>query len=117
VDDVAAMRVQEYAQVYDQLLGAAARLDVLRRLEGGGGEVDAHATAAMHAAAFDATILRSVIPDAPPTGLRHDSERLLHLAAAWREAALDPGEFIPPRPDLRLVRSSEPAREPPTGDQ
>ena len=83
----------------------------------GGGEVDAHATAAMHAAAFAATILRSVIPDAPPTGLRHDSERLLHLVAAWREVALDPGEFIPPRPDLRLVRSSEPAREPPTGDQ
>ncbi|MFF8271391.1 hypothetical protein ACF059_28960 [Streptomyces sp. NPDC016562] len=43
------------------------------------------------------------IPNTPPLGFRQDSERLLQLAADWREAALELGEFAPPRPTLRLV--------------
>ncbi|GHI10318.1 hypothetical protein AQI88_41905 [Streptomyces cellostaticus] len=113
MDDLATLRAQEYAKLYDELLGTVARLDKLRRLESGG-SVDAHATAAMHAVAFAATILWPTIPNTPPPGFRHDSERLLHLAANWREAALEIGEFAPPRPALRLVRDSEPSEEHPT---
>ncbi|WP_197708784.1 hypothetical protein [Streptomyces sp. 2323.1] len=40
---------------------------------------------------------------------RHDSERLLQLAANWREAALELGEFAPPRPTLRLVHITTPS--------
>ncbi|PVC81767.1 hypothetical protein [Streptomyces sp. CS014] len=39
----------------------------------------------------------------PPPGYRHDSERLRQLAANWREAALELGEFAPQRPTLRLI--------------
>ncbi|MCZ4098924.1 hypothetical protein G3I60_39640 [Streptomyces sp. SID13666] len=101
MDDLATVRAQEYAKVYDELLAAAARLDMLRRLEGG--SIDAHATAAMHGLRFAATILWPAVPNTPPPGYRHDSERLLQLAANWREAALELGEFAPPRPALRLV--------------
>lgn len=106
VDDLATVGAQEYAKVYDELLAAAARLDVLRRLEGGG--VDPHATAAMHALRFAATILWPTVPNTPPPGYRHDSERLLQLAANWREAALELGEFAPPPPVLRLVSDTAP---------
>ncbi len=105
MDDLATVRAQEYAKVYDELLRAAARLDMLRRLEGGA--VDAHATAAMHAVRFAATILWPTVPGTPPPGFRHDSEHLLRLAANWREAALELGEFAPPRPDLRVVRCTD----------
>ncbi|MFF8913747.1 hypothetical protein ACF08M_10570 [Streptomyces sp. NPDC015032] len=74
---------------------------MLRHLEAGG--VDAHATAAMHAVRFAPTILWPAIPNTPPPGCRRDSERLLQLAANWREAALELGEFAPPPPALRLV--------------
>ncbi|MCX5340163.1 hypothetical protein [Streptomyces atratus] len=106
MDDLATVRAQEYRKVYDELLGAAARLDMLRRLENGG--VDPHATAAMHAVGFAATILWPAVPDTPAPGYRHDSERLLQLAANWREAALELGEFAPPPPVLRLVRDTTP---------
>jgi hypothetical protein len=106
VDDLATVRAQECAKVYDELLGAAARLDMLRRLEGGG--VDPHATAAMHALPFAATILWPAVPNTPPPGYRHDSERLLQLAANWREAALELGEFAPLPPVLRLVSDTAP---------
>ncbi|MFI6530626.1 hypothetical protein [Streptomyces uncialis] len=101
MDDLQAVRAQEYAKVYDELLDAATRLDMLRRLEGG--SIDAHATAAMHGLRFAATILWPTVPNTPPPGYRHDSERLLQLAANWREAALELGEFAPQRPALRLV--------------
>ncbi|HEX5569555.1 MAG TPA: hypothetical protein VFY14_21990 [Streptomyces sp.] len=115
MDDLATVRAQEYGKVYAELLGAAARLDVLRHLEGGG--VDPHATAAMHAVRFAATILCPNALNAPPPGFRHDSERMLQLAANWREAALELGEFAPPPPALRLVGSPEPAEEHLTGDR
>jgi hypothetical protein len=104
VDDLANVRAQEYAEVYDELLGAAARLDMLRRLNDG--SVDPHATAALHAVRLAATMLWPTVPGNPPPGFRHDSERLLHLAAKWREAALEPGEFAPPPPTLRLIRDT-----------
>ncbi|WP_030389192.1 hypothetical protein [Streptomyces sp. NRRL S-241] len=109
MDDRATARAQEYVQVYEQLLGAAARLDALRPLEAGG--VDPHATAAMHAVRFAATILWPEVPNTPPPGFRQDSLGLIELAAHWREAALDLGEFAPPPPVLRLV--SDPAPPPP----
>ncbi|GAA2626716.1 hypothetical protein GCM10009863_46970 [Streptomyces axinellae] len=77
--------------MYDELLGAAARLDMLRRLEGG--SVDAHATAAMHGLRFAATILWPTVPNTPPPGYRHDSEHLLQLTANWREAARELGDW------------------------
>jgi hypothetical protein len=77
VDDLATVRAQEYAKVFNELLGAADRLNMLRRLEGG--SVDAHATAAMHAVRFAATILWPNVPNTPPPGYRHDSEGLLAL--------------------------------------
>jgi hypothetical protein len=113
VDDLHAVRAQEYAKVYEELLGAAARLDMLRRLEGG--SINPHATAAMHGLRFAATILWPAVPNTPPPGYRQDSERLLQLAANWREAALELGEFAPQRPALRLVSPSEPDGEYPTG--
>ncbi|PWI11669.1 hypothetical protein DIZ27_04960 [Streptomyces sp. NWU339] len=106
MDDLATVRAQEYEKVFSDLITTAERLDMLRRLEGGG--VDPHATAAMHALRFAATILWPTIPSAPPPGFRHDSERLLHLAAHWREAALELGEFAPARPTLRLVTDTTP---------
>ncbi|MEU5422323.1 hypothetical protein [Streptomyces sp. NPDC020667] len=106
MDDLATVRAQEYAKVFDELLAAAARLDMLRCLEGGG--VDPHATAAMHALRFAATILWPATPNTPPPGFPDDSERLLQLAANWREAALELGEFAPQRPALRLVTDTTP---------
>ncbi|OII65788.1 hypothetical protein BJP40_15785 [Streptomyces sp. CC53] len=62
----------------------------------------------MHALRFAATILWPTIPSAPPPGFRHDSERLLHLAARWREEALELGDFAPARPTLRLITDTKP---------
>ncbi|MFE2278578.1 hypothetical protein ACFXAE_15285 [Streptomyces sp. NPDC059454] len=115
MDDLATVRAQEYAKTYDTLLEAAARLDMLRRLEGG--SVDPHATAAMNAVRFAATILWPAVPGVPPPGYRHDSEYLLQLAANWREAALELGEFAPQRPALRLVSAGEPDEEHPIGNR
>ncbi|MFF8712882.1 hypothetical protein ACF07T_15830 [Streptomyces sp. NPDC015184] len=68
----------------------------------------------MRAVRFAATILRPAAPDAPPPGFRQDGERLLQLAAGWREAALELGEFAPERPALRLVSPSGPDGKHPT---
>ncbi|MDQ0599639.1 hypothetical protein QF037_003984 [Streptomyces canus] len=106
MDDRTAVRTQECAKVYTELLCTAAKLDTLRHLEGG--YADAHVTAAMHAVRFAATILWPTVPHTPPPGYRHDSERLLDLIANWREAALEVGEFAPPRPTLRLVNDTAP---------
>ncbi|MEU1287963.1 hypothetical protein [Kitasatospora sp. NPDC005856] len=115
MNDLATVRAQEYAQTYETLIDAAARLDMLRRLEDG--SPDPHATAAMHAIRFAATILWPAVPDVPPPGYRHDSEYLLQLAANWREAALELSEFAPSRPALRLVSARELYEEHPTGNR
>lgn len=49
--------------MFDEHLGAAARLDVLRRLEDG--SVDTHTTTAMHAVRFAAAILGLAVPNTP----------------------------------------------------
>ncbi|WP_328418487.1 hypothetical protein OG542_40550 (plasmid) [Streptomyces violaceus] len=103
MDDLVAVRAQEYEKTYNELIDAATRLDMLRRLDGNA--VDAHATAAMHAVRFAATILWPVAPEGtPPPGFRHDTEWQVQLIARWREAALEAGEFAPHRPDLRVIR-------------
>ncbi|GGU98957.1 hypothetical protein GCM10010211_77900 [Streptomyces albospinus] len=83
VDCLATVRAQEYRNVFDELLGGAARLDMLRRLERG--SVAPHATAAMHTVRFAAAILWPTVPNtrhptsettpsacssSPPTGAR-----------------------------------------------
>ncbi|MER5498083.1 MULTISPECIES: hypothetical protein [unclassified Streptomyces] len=68
----------------------------------------------MRTVRFAATILRPDAPDAPLPGFRQDGERLLQLAAEWRETALELGEFAPERPALRLVSSSGPDGKHPT---
>nr|WP_237526305.1 hypothetical protein [Streptomyces sp. SID4913] len=70
--------------------------------------VEAHTTAALHAVRFAATILWRTVPDVPPPAYQQDDERLLELAAHWREAALGLGEFAPQRPVLRLVGDDTP---------
>ncbi|MFF1306397.1 ATP-binding protein [Streptomyces sp. NPDC058307] len=87
------------------LLDTAARLDTLRRLEGG--FVDPCVSAAMHAVRFAATIIWPTAPHMPPPGYRQDSEGILELIAHWREAALQIGEFAPP-PTLHLVSDTAP---------
>ncbi|MFH8491268.1 hypothetical protein [Streptomyces longisporoflavus] len=44
----------------------------------------------------------------PRTGKTLDGERVLQLAANWREAALELREFAPQRPVLRLVSDTTP---------
>lgn len=90
-----------YEDAYNELLGAAGRLDTLRRLQGDG--VEPHATAALHAVRFAAALLCPTVPGAARPGFSTDTERLLKLAAHWREAALALGAFAPPPPALRLV--------------
>ncbi|MFE1028311.1 hypothetical protein ACFW5I_27715 [Streptomyces sp. NPDC058818] len=102
MDDLATVRAQEYEKTYNELIEVATRLDMLRRLEGNA--VDAHATAAMHAVRFAATILWPVAPEGtPPPGFRHDTAWQVQLIANWREAALEIGAFEPERPALRLL--------------
>lgn len=106
MDDLATARAHEYEKTYAQLLDIAARLDAARHMEDNG--VDSHATAAMHAIRFAATILWPVVPGSAPPGFPHDSEHLLELISRWREAALELGEFAPARPVLRLVTDRTP---------
>ncbi|MFJ3182417.1 hypothetical protein ACIPJN_29075 [Streptomyces sp. NPDC086796] len=94
-----------YKTLYEELLSIEDRLDRTRHLEGGA--IEPHATAAMHAVRFAAAILRPAVPQAPPHGFPDSTERLLQLAANWREAALELGEFAPPAPTLRLLRGCE----------
>lgn len=90
-----------YAGMYRGMLGAAARLDVLRR--GEDHSVDPHATAAMHALRFAALMLYPAVPGAEPPDVPDDSARLLELLANWRDAVLQLGEFAPDAPDHRAV--------------
>ncbi|WP_251073205.1 hypothetical protein [Streptomyces sp. ISL-43] len=97
---------QEYEKAYNELLGAAARLHMLRRLEGVG--LDSHATAAMHAIGFAATILWLNVPGPrrPATGTTASP------SPSWppnrREAALELGDYAPERPTMRLFTDTTP---------
>ncbi|WLQ34847.1 hypothetical protein P8A18_16005 [Streptomyces castrisilvae] len=104
MDDV--VRAQESVRAYGELLAVAERLEALRQLGDDG--VEAHTTAALHAVRFAATILWRTVPDVPLPAYQQDDERLLELAAHWREAALGLGEFAPQRPVLRLVGDDTP---------
>lgn len=87
--------------MYNELLAAAARLDMPRRLDGG--SIDAHATAAMHGLWFAATILWPIVPNTPPPGYRHDSERLLQLRRELARGSTGTRRVRPaaPRPPAR----------------
>ncbi|UUU31733.1 hypothetical protein JIX56_18480 [Streptomyces sp. CA-210063] len=91
-----------YAQVYNTLLDTAASLEVLKR-EGAEEGVEPHAGAAMHAVRFAVAVLYPLLPCQAPPPVPDDPQRLLDLAAHWRDAAFDLGEFAP-EPALRLVR-------------
>ncbi|WP_406731788.1 hypothetical protein [Streptomyces sp. NBC_01794] len=104
-DDIEAARAHQRAKVYDELVDIATRLQLLVRLKNG---VDPHVGSALHAVRFAVTMLCSPTPDSPPPGYRHDSEYLLGLAAQWREAALEIGEFAVEPPALRLVGDTTP---------
>ncbi|WP_327309072.1 hypothetical protein OG730_40940 [Streptomyces sp. NBC_01298] len=109
-EDLIAARAREYERAYEELLALADRLDVLRHLQEG---VEPRAGAALHAVRFAASILRATDPDTPVPGFRQDTGRLLALAANWREAVFEIGEFALPdtepaeppavAPPLRLV--------------
>ncbi|WP_190023475.1 hypothetical protein [Streptomyces hiroshimensis] len=100
------MTYRAYEQVYIELLSAAAHLDTVRRVDLDA--VEPCATAAMHAVRFAVAILSPAVPTLPPPRFPDDTERLLQLAANWREAALGLGDFTPPRPDLRVVGDTAP---------
>ncbi|MBF9071658.1 hypothetical protein [Streptacidiphilus fuscans] len=118
-DDRETIRQEACRDALDTILTVADRLDVVRRTEGN--RVDSHITSALHAIRFAAAILQPTVPGAPPLGFQFadDSEHLLSLAARWREAALELGEFAPEPPEqperpersspLRLVRPVDPA--------
>ncbi|WP_327687217.1 hypothetical protein [Streptomyces sp. NBC_00467] len=97
MNELATVRALEFEKTYNELLRTAARLDRLRRLERG--SVEAHATAAMYAVRFAATILYPTVPAAQPPRFPHGPERALQLAATWREVVLELGE----RPALQLI--------------
>ncbi|MGC9478815.1 hypothetical protein ACP4I1_32330 [Streptomyces sp. WG4] len=106
MDDLATVRAQEYEKTYNELIEVAARLDMLRRLEGNA--VDAHATAAMHAVRFAATILWPVAPEGtPPPGFPHDTAWQVQLIANWKDAALGIGDFEPDRLALRRLADEQ----------
>ncbi|WP_236573364.1 hypothetical protein [Streptomyces sp. GS7] len=52
----------------------------------------------MHMVRFAAVILWPTVPNTPPPDFRDDTERMLQLAANWREVALEPGDFAPGSP-------------------
>ncbi|MFD7863013.1 hypothetical protein [Streptomyces sp. NPDC059783] len=106
MNDLATARTHEYERVLSDIIANAERLDILRRLETGG--VDPHASSALYALRYAATILWPIVPSAPPPGYRHDNEHLLWLIGNWRDAALGLGEFAPDHPDLQIVTDTTP---------
>lgn len=112
-EDLIDARAREYERTYAELLAITDRLEVLRHLKEG---VEPRAGAALHAVRFAASILRATDAETPVPGFRHDTGRLLELAANWREAAFEIGEFAREAPDtakvspLRLV--SDPTTTP-----
>lgn len=104
-DDIEAARVRQCTKVYGELADLADRLQLLVRRPNC---ADAHVGSALHAVRFAVTMLWPTTPGSPPPGYRHDSEYLLGLAAHWREAALEIGEFAVEPPPLRLVADTPP---------
>ncbi|MFF7386006.1 hypothetical protein [Streptomyces griseoluteus] len=85
--DLSTALAREYTRIYDDLLAAADRLEVLRRMPDEEEGVNANATAALHAVRFAVMSLHPAVPTTPPPGFRQSDARLLELAAHWREAA------------------------------
>lgn len=95
-----------YAQVYNTLRDASATLEYLKK-EGVPWEgVEPHAGAAMWGVRFAITVLRPLLPCQPEPPVDYDPQKLLDLAAHWRDAAFDLGEFAP-EPALRVVKGVE----------
>ncbi|MFF7264967.1 hypothetical protein ACFZCL_32455 [Streptomyces sp. NPDC008159] len=100
-----------YVEVYSTLRQAAAALEELKRTGAGEGFAEPYAGAAMHAVRFAVAVLHPVLPCQPGPPADHEPQRQLDLAAHWRDAAFEIGEFAP-EPMLRVVRGEEggPAR-------
>ncbi|WP_405895199.1 hypothetical protein OG272_28975 [Streptomyces sp. NBC_00104] len=94
-----------YAQVYNTLRDASATLEYLKK-EGVEEGVEPHAGAAMWGVRFAITVLYPLLPCQPAPPVDYDPQKLLDLAAHWRDAAFDLGEFAP-EPVLRVVRGEE----------
>lgn len=95
-----------YVEVYSTLRQAAAALEELKRTGAGEGFAEPYAGAAMHAVRFAVAVLHPVLPCQPGPPADHEPQRQLDLAAHWRDAAFEIGEFAP-GPALRVVRGEE----------
>ncbi|WP_149828574.1 hypothetical protein [Streptomyces tailanensis] len=95
-----------YVQVYNTLRGTAAALETLKLTGAGEGYAKPHAGAAMHAVRFAVAVLYPLLPCQPGPPVSDDPQRQLDLAAHWRDAAYEIGEFAP-GPALRVVRGEE----------
>lgn len=95
-----------YAQVYNTLRDASATLEYLKQ-EGVEEGVEPHAGAAMWGVRFALAVLYPLLPCQPGPPVDYDPQKLLDLAAHWRDAAFDLGEFALPEPVLRVVREEE----------
>ncbi|WP_338896692.1 hypothetical protein WBG99_14380 [Streptomyces sp. TG1A-60] len=100
-----------YVQAYHTLRDTAATLEFLKR-EGVEEGVEPHAGAAMHAVRFAVAVLYPLLPCQPGPPVDDDPQRLLDLAAHWRDATFEIGEFAP-EPVLRVVRDEEGAARAP----
>jgi hypothetical protein len=99
-----------YAQVYNTLRDAAATLEYLKK-EGVPWEgVEPHAGAALWGVRFAVTVLHPLLPCQPGPPADHEPQKCLDLAAHWRDAAFDLGEFAP-EPALRVVKGEEGAAD------
>lgn len=96
-----------YVDVYHTLRETAAALETLKRTGAGEGYAEPHAGAAMHAVRFAVAVLYPLLPCQPgPLVPDDDPQRQLDLAAHWRDAAYEIGEFAP-GPALRVVKGEE----------
>ncbi|MER6159986.1 hypothetical protein ABT147_31280 [Streptomyces sp. NPDC001868] len=97
--------------MYNTLRDASATLEYLKQ-EGVAEGVEPHAGAAMWGVRFAAAVLYPLLPCQPKPPVDYDPQKLLDLAAHWRDAAFDLGEFAldfvePDEPD----EPAQPARE------
>jgi hypothetical protein len=97
-----------YEHAYLMLRRTSSLLETLKKEGTGGHGVEPHAGAAMWAVRLAEAVLFPMVRggEVPPpyTG---DTDWLLNLAACWRDAAFDLGEYALPPPVLRVVKDGD----------